>query len=63
KEFNPKWAETVNGYYNKKIEELTDGGFFVISLAKRDDVVVTVKISREIIPAPNRQLLVAFTEK
>ncbi|MDD5554713.1 MAG: hypothetical protein PHU57_03775, partial [Patescibacteria group bacterium] len=42
KEFNPKWAETVNGYYNKKIEELTDGGFFVISLAKRDDVVVTV---------------------
>ena len=45
-EFDPKWARTVNGYYSREIEQLDDGGFFVISLAKRDDISVTVRVTR-----------------
>ena len=55
--FKPPWIETKNGVYTHRIESLTDGGYFIISLGGRKDLEVTVTVTREIIPEPNWQLL------
>jgi tetratricopeptide (TPR) repeat protein len=56
KKFIPKWAKTENGYYTQSVQWLppkAEGKFYVISLDKRKDVEVTVKVSRGVTPKPN----------
>jgi tetratricopeptide (TPR) repeat protein len=49
KNYNQNWVKTENGYYTEKIKKIPEGTL-IISLAKRKDVKVAVKVKRKIIP-------------
>jgi len=58
--FSPPWDMTVKGYYSTIIESAPKGNIFMISLNSRKDLGVTIRVTREVIPSPNRDFLVSI---
>ena len=51
KNYNQNWVKTEDGYFNEKVRKIPEGSL-IISLAKRKDIKVAVKVKRKIIPEP-----------
>ncbi len=49
KNYNQNWVKTENGYYTEKVKKIPEGTL-IISLAKRKDIKVAVKVKRKIMP-------------
>jgi|GEM_PF-3370694 len=53
KGFSPEWEKTQNGYFKEIADISGKSGKYIISLCKRKDIEVIVKVTRHIIPKPN----------
>ncbi len=53
------WVKTKNGYYTEKVKEIRKDSF-IISLAKRKDIKVTIRAKRKTISVPNMAVVSGY---
>ncbi len=53
------WVKTKDGYYMEKVKEIRKGSF-IISMAKRKDIKVTVVVKRKTISKPNMAVISGY---